>query len=75
MKARRVPLHQEGPARKIIEDLLKQGIIKKQKTEYSSWCSPATFVPKKPARLRLVTDVTRLNRFIDRPIHPFQLQR
>ena len=23
MKARRVPLHQEGPAKKIIEDLLK----------------------------------------------------
>ena len=71
MKARRVPLHQEGPAKKIIEDLLKQGIIKKQKTEYSSWCSLATFVPKKQAGLRLVTDFTRVNRFIDRPVHPF----
>ena len=52
MKARRVPLHQEDAAKKIINDLLIQGIIKKQENNYSDWCSPATFVPKRPAGLR-----------------------
>ena len=46
-------------------------MIKNQKTEYSSWCSPATFIPKMAVGLKLVTDFTRLNRFIDRPVHPF----
>ena len=71
MKTRRVPLHQEDAAKKIINDLLIQGIIKKQENNYADWCSPATFVPKKPAGLRLMMDFTRLNRFIDRPVHPF----
>ena len=70
-KARRIPLHQEVEVKRMTEDLLKQGIIKQQKDNYTSWCSPATFVPKKPTGLRMVTDYTQLNRHIDRPVHPF----
>ena len=71
-KARRIPLHQEDEAKQITEDMVQRGIIVKQRASgYSRWCSPATFVPKKPTGLRLVTDYTHLNRFIDRPVHPF----
>merc|ERR1712082_39205 len=71
-KARRIPLHQEDEAKQITEDMIQRGIIVKQRASgYSRCCSPATFVPKKPVGLRLVTDYTHLNRYIDRPVHPF----
>ena len=36
------------------------------------WCSPAFFVPKPDGkRVRLVTDYTKLNRYVKRPVHPF----
>ena len=70
-KARRIPLHQEVEAKRMTDDLLKQGIIKQQRDNYTSWCSPTTFVPKKPTGLRMVTDYTQLNKHIDRPVHPF----
>ena len=70
-KARRIPLHQEVEAKRMTEDLLKQGIIKQQRDNYTSWCSPAMFVPKKPTGLRMVTDYTQLNKQINRPVHPF----
>jgi hypothetical protein len=38
----------------------------------TEWISPAFFVPKAtPGKARLVTDYTWLNRFVDRPVHPF----
>ena len=42
--------------------------------EPTEWCSPAFFVPKGDGkRVRLVTDYTKLNRFVARPVHPFPL--
>ena len=41
-------------------------------SEPTDWCSPAFFVPKGDGkRVRLVTDYTKLNKFVVRPIHPF----
>ena len=38
----------------------------------TEWCSPAFFVPKGDGkRVRLVTDYTKLNKFVVRPVHPF----
>ena len=68
----RIPQHQEVEVKMITDDLLRQGIIKKQQAVgYSSWCSRAMFVPKKPSNLTLVTDYTQLDCYIDRPVHPF----
>jgi hypothetical protein len=40
----------------------------------TEWISPAFFVPKAmPGKARLVTDYMWLNRFMDRPVHPFPL--
>ena len=41
-------------------------------TEPSEWCAPAFFVPKADGKkVGLVTDYTKLNKFVKRPIHPF----
>ena len=69
-KVRRVPLHQAPEAKKMIGDMLQAGIIGKAQG-YSDWCSPATFVVKKPTGLMLVMDFTMLNKQVERPVHPF----
>ena len=38
----------------------------------TEWCSPAFFVVKPDGKsVRMVTDFTRLNSFVKRPVHPF----
>ena len=40
--------------------------------EPTDWCSPGFFVPKSDgSSVRLVTDYTKLNSFVQRPVHPF----
>ena len=40
--------------------------------EPTEWISPAHFVPKPGGSgVRLVTDYTALNRYVQRPVHPF----
>ena len=42
--------------------------------ESTKWCSPAFFVPKGDGkRVHLVTDCTKWNQFVVRPLHPFPL--
>ena len=45
-------------------------------TETTDWCSPAFFLAKADGiRVRLVTDYTKLNKFVKRPVHPFPATR
>jgi hypothetical protein len=37
----------------------------------SRWCSPMSFVPKPNGKVRSVVDLVQLNKFVDRPRHPF----
>ena len=38
----------------------------------TAWCSPGFFVVKGDGKsVRLVTDYTKLNSFVNRPVHPF----
>ena len=69
--ARRIPVHFEDPAGKLIDNLVKNGIIKKVEG-HTDWISPAFFVPKSNnVDVRLVTDYKYINQFIKRPVHPF----
>ena len=69
--ARRTPVHFEAPAKKLIDNLVKNGIIEKVEG-VTQWVSPGFFVPKSNnTDVRLVTDYSYLNQFIKRPIHPF----
>ena len=73
--ARRVPLHYEAEANKTIQDLIDKKVIVPV-SETTDWCSPVFFVPKGDGvRVRLVTDYTRLNDFVKRPVHPFPSAR
>lgn len=71
-RARQVPLHWQKEAQEVIDVLLKQGVLEVVEG-VTEWISPAHFVPKDGGRagLRLVTDFTRLNKFVKRPVHPF----
>ena len=69
--ARLVPPRTQRAANQVISDLLKKQVITKI-NKPTPWCAPGFFFPK-PNRtsVRLVTDYTKLNKFVKRPIHPF----
>ena len=70
---RPIPLRFQEPANSEIARYAESGIITPC-DEPTDWCSPAFFVPKGDGkRVRLVTDYTRLNKFVVRPVHPFPL--
>ena len=69
--ARFVPLRMQRAANQVISDLLKKQVITKV-NKPTPWCAPGFFVPKpNGTSVRLVTDYTKLNKFVKRPIHPF----
>ena len=68
---RRVPVHWENEADRLIAQLVADDVIEEVHEDTTDWVSPAFFVPKDNGKLRLVTDFTRLNLYIKRPIHPF----
>jgi hypothetical protein len=61
---RSIPLRFQEAANTAIQDLISSKVIVPC-DEPTDWCSPAFFVPKADGkRVRLVTDYTRLNRFV-----------
>ena len=69
--ARQIPLRFQDIAEKSIQHLLDSKIITKCDTP-TEWCSPGFFVVKGDGKsVRLVTDYTKLNSYVDRPVHPF----
>ena len=66
-----MPLRFQEAAASEIAKYITSGIIV-QCNEPTEWCSPAFFVPKGDGkRVRLVTDYTKLNQYVVRPVHPF----
>ena len=69
--ARQVPLRFKEESDKEVQSYIDKGVIVKV-TEPTTWCAPGFFVPKPDGkRVRMVTDFTGLNEFVDRPVHPF----
>ena len=61
----------ETPAAKAVQDLLDKKVITPVSTP-TEWCSPAFFVGKKETnKVRMVTDFTKLNKYVQRAVHPF----
>jgi hypothetical protein len=71
LTARKIPLHLQEGADAVVNQLLEKGVIARVE-EPTDWVSPGHFVPKpNSTAVRLVTDYTKLNEFVKRPIHPF----
>ena len=69
--ARTIPLHKEKKAKEMIKMLIEKGVIE-EVSEVSEWVSSAFFVDKPNSdKIRLVTDFTKINKHLQRPIHPF----
>ena len=67
---RKTPIGYVEAAKAKIDSDLKLGIIEKVEG-VSRWCSPMFFVPKPNGKVRSVVDLVQLNKYIDRPTHPF----
>ena len=74
--ARKVPLHFQAEAEKTLQWYIDSGVIERvPDSETTEWCSPGFFVPKPNGKVRLVVDYREINRFIERPVHPFPSPR
>ena len=70
--AREPPIHWRPAAQKLIQDLLKDGIIE-EVDEVNQFCSRARFLPKDNNKdLRLITDFRGINKMLLRPVYPFK---
>ena len=50
--------------------MVEKNIIAPIGDESTDWCHPLVIVPKPDGDVRLCVDLTKLNKFIDRPIYP-----
>jgi hypothetical protein len=67
---RKTPIAYREAVKAKIDSDLEMGIIEKV-DGVSRWCSPMSFVPKPNGKVRSVVDLVQLNKFVDRPTHPF----
>ena len=68
---RQVPLRYQESVSKMLDEIVSSKIIAKE-TRPAEWCSPAFFVPKPDGvKVILVTDYSKLNKYVKRPVHPF----
>ena len=68
---RPIPLWFQELANSELSKYIASGIIVPC-DELTGWCSPAFLVPKGDGkRVCLVTDYTKLNQYVVRPVHPF----
>ena len=71
---RKTPYAYQGAAKGKFDHLVRLGILKKVE-DVSEWCSPMSFVPKPDGDVRPVVDLVHLNKFVERPVHPFPTPR
>ncbi len=74
LTARSVAAHFQEEADKTIQWFLDSKVLVKVE-EPTEWCSPGFFVPKPNGKVRLVVDYRDLNKYSERPIHPFTCTR
>ena len=69
--SRQVPLRFQEEAERTIIKLLEAGVIVRVERP-EPWCAPAFFVPiADRISVRMVTDFTKINKFVIRLVHPF----
>ena len=74
-RARTIPVHWLDSVRSQLDSMMKKGVIKRVGETYD-WCHPMVVVPKKDSQeLRIMVDLTALNKFVKRPAYPVRLPR
>ena len=71
---RKTPYAYQGAAKGKLDHMVRLGILEKVE-DVSEWCSPMSFVPKPDGDVRPVVDLVHLNKFMERPVHPFPTPR
>ena len=68
--ARPIPFAQREKVKGKLDEMLKKQIIAPLGDEPTEWCHPLVIVPKENDDVRICVDLSKLNKFIDRPIYP-----
>ena len=67
--ARPIPYCWREDIKSQLDELVAQGVI--EPVDYpTAWCHPIVPVAKKPSGVRLTVDLTRLNKYVRRPVYP-----
>ena len=66
---RSIPFAWRDEVKANIDQMRRQGIVKQLGDVPTGWCHPLVIVPKPRGGIRLCVDLTRLNKFVRRPIH------
>lgn len=72
--ARPIPFAQRDKVKQMLDKMVGQGIIAPV-TQPTEWVHPLVVAAKPYGKLRLCVDLTRLNHFVKRPIHPLVTPR
>ena len=55
-----------------IKSMLVKGVIEPVGDEHADWCHPLVVVRKSNGKPRICVDLTKLNTYVQRPVHPFR---
>ena len=69
---RPIPVAWRNEVKASLDSMSIQGIVKPLGDHPTRWCHPLVIVPKSRGGVRLCVDLTRLNRYVRRPIHPLK---
>ena len=68
--ARAIPFAYREKVKEKLDQMEKDGIIKSMEEKASDWCHPMVVVGKKNGDVRICTDLTKLNKYVKRPVYP-----
>lgn len=76
LAVRRVPKRYEEPSEAALVDIIEKGVLQRV-SEVTDWCSTGFFffVAKFDGKVRLVTNFTHLNHYVNCSVHPFPSTR
>lgn len=68
--ARPIPILWKDQVKEKLDKLIEQNIIKPIGDKTTDWCHPMVVVPKQNGGVRLCVDLTKLNKYVNRPTYP-----